>query len=65
MYCYKVNLNWFDYVVFYPEEGEEGYDGIHNGGIKGLRDDTPKRIRKQYERDMKAFEDEARRGVVV
>ena len=30
-----------DYIETYTYEDEEGYDGVHDGGIKGLRSDAP------------------------
>lgn len=42
---------WFEY---YPDEDEEDFDGIHYGGVKGLKKDTPKDIRKIYNDIMKA-----------
>lgn len=42
--------DFWDYLLFYPEEDEEGYDGVHNGGIKGIRTDAPAEAVKAYER---------------
>lgn len=44
---------WFEY---YPDEDEEDYDGIHNGGVKGLKKNAPKDIRKLYSDIVKAEE---------
>lgn len=48
---------FWDYLDFYPEEDEEGFDGIHDGGIKGIRDDAPGEAKKafaEYQEKMKA-----------
>lgn len=44
---------FWDYLLFYPEEDEEGFDGIHFGGIKGIKSDVPGDIREAYENYMK------------
>ena len=36
------------YLEFYPETGEEGADGIHDGEIKGLREDAPEDAREAF-----------------
>lgn len=41
---------WWDYAIFYPDEDEKGFDGIHYGGIKGVAENTPLKIRKEYEK---------------
>ncbi|MCI5592495.1 MAG: hypothetical protein PUG56_02020 [Ruminococcus sp.] len=33
--------NFWDYLVFSPYEDELNYDGIHDGGIKGIKEDAP------------------------
>ncbi len=49
-------LLWLDYAEFYPHEGEPGYDGVHDGGVKGLQEDAPEEAVKQYEAWCKAQE---------
>lgn len=39
---------FWDYLEFYPEEDEPDYDGIHDGGIKGIREDAPKAAKEAY-----------------
>lgn len=46
---------WWDYAEFYPDEDEEGFDGVHFGGIKGLKPDTPDEIKKEYEEYLKVI----------
>lgn len=49
---------WWDYLVFYPYDDEEEYDGIHDGGIKGLRSDAPEDVKKAYwehQRNIEAY----------
>lgn len=45
--------NFDDYVEYYPYEDEPGYDGKHDGGIKGLKPGAPKEVRDAYETLMK------------
>ena len=37
------------YLEYYPGPGEEGADGIHDGEIKGLREDAPEDAKKAFE----------------
>ena len=53
-------LEWLDYAEYYPYEGEEGYDGVHDGGVKGLRDDAPADVVRQY----KEYERALKNGVI-
>ncbi|MCD7847530.1 MAG: hypothetical protein LUG49_05840 [Oscillospiraceae bacterium] len=43
---------WWDYAIFYPYDDEPDYDGIHDGEIKGLRDDAPEEVKEEFNRDM-------------
>lgn len=45
---------WDDYVIMYPYDDEPDYDGIHDGGIKGLRDDAPEEAKKAFDEYMEA-----------
>lgn len=45
--------NWYDYAVFYPEEDEPDFDGVHYGGLKGVRDDAPQEIKDAYTQYLK------------
>ena len=40
--------DFHDYLEYYPCDDEEGYDGIHDGGIKGIRSDAPESAKKAY-----------------
>lgn len=42
-----------DYLIFYPEEDEEGFDGEHYGGIKGISNDAPDEAKKAFKEYMK------------
>lgn len=39
---------FWDYLEFYPEEDEPDYDGIHDGGIKGISNDAPEAAKDAY-----------------
>lgn len=47
---------FWDYLIFYPCEDESGYDGIHDGGIKKIKDDAPEQAKKAYENYLKEQE---------
>lgn len=48
--------SFWNYLEFYPEEDEEGFDGIHSGGIKGIREDAPEEAKKAYKEYVKKKE---------
>ena len=48
---------FWDYLIFYPEEDEPGFDGVHYGGIKGINDEAPAQAKKafaQYQQEKQA-----------
>lgn len=46
---------WWEYAIFYPEEDEPGYDGVHDGGIKGISDDAPDEAKKAFDEYMQTI----------
>ncbi len=48
MIDYEQVKDFWDYIEYYPDEDEEGFDGIHYGGIKGLVKNAPKKAKKAY-----------------
>ena len=58
----RVDFSFWDYLIFYPDEDEEGFDGFHYGGIKGIRDDAPEEAKKAFEEFLKEKEELRRRG---
>lgn len=48
----NVKVFW-GYLEFYPEEDEPDYDGIHDGGIKGISEDAPKAVKEAYDEYVK------------
>lgn len=40
---------WWDYAEFYPHSDEDGYDGQHDGGLKGIKENAPEDVKKAYE----------------
>lgn len=56
---------WMDYAIFYPDIDEEGYDGVHHGGVKGIRDDAPEEIKKAYERDIEIIRKAEAMGIML
>lgn len=41
-----------DYLIYYPEEDEAGFDGVHYGGIKGIKDDAPQSAKEAFAKYM-------------
>lgn len=39
---------FWQYLDFYPDEDEPGFDGVHYGGIKGIRDDAPETVKEAF-----------------
>lgn len=54
MTLYETAKVFWDYLEYWPEEDEPGYDGIHSGGIKGLKPDAPPEAREAYNAWIKA-----------
>lgn len=40
--------DFIDYLEYYPEEDEPDFDGVHFGGMKGLRSDAPESAIKAW-----------------
>ena len=57
--------DFWEYLEYYPNEDEEGYDSIHSGGIKGLRPDAPESAKKAYAEWMKLQKEYERLGIKV
>ena len=57
--------DFWDYLERYPYDDEEDYDGIHDGGIKGIRSDAPESAKKAYY-EFNKMEDEAKsKGIKI
>ena len=48
----EVKAFW-DYLEYYAEEDEEDYDGIHSGGVRGIRADAPETAKQAYKEYLK------------
>lgn len=47
-----------EYLEYYPYSDEEGYDGVHDGGLKGIKDNAPDWAKKIfYEATKKEYKD--------
>lgn len=62
---YETVKDFWDYVEFYPYEDEEGYDGVHDGGIKGLREGAPAKAVKAYEKYRKIEQECDKQHIVL
>lgn len=46
--AYDPMKDFKNYLIFYPDEDEPGFDGIHYGDIKGIREDAPESAKKAF-----------------
>lgn len=46
----SANQEWLEFAEYYAYADEEGYDGVHNGGVKGMKEDAPEWAKKRYEK---------------
>ena len=58
----KVKAFW-DYIEYYPNEDEDGYDGIHSGGIKGIREDAPQEAKQSFNEFVKEVNEAKANGI--
>lgn len=52
MIQYEEVKEFWDYLEFYPEEDEEDFDGVHYGGIRGIKPDAPLEAMEAYQEYM-------------
>lgn len=60
---YDMVKDFWDYLLFYPEEDEEGFDGVHDGGIKGIKDNAPDEAVEAYGKYLKLVKDNRENGI--
>lgn len=61
-------IGWYDfekYLVYYPEEDQPGFDGIHHGGIKGIREDAPESAKAKFAKYQKRIASLERKGICL
>lgn len=51
-----------DYLIFYPEEDEEGFDGVHYGGVKNIKEEAPQSAKEEFAKYMKERKKAEERG---
>jgi hypothetical protein len=56
-------LEFYPYLEFYPDEDEVGYDGVHNGGMKGIKENAPDNIKEEFEIYLKEMEELKKQGI--
>jgi hypothetical protein len=54
---------FWDYLEFYPYSDETGYDGVHDGGIKGIKDNAPNDAKEAFEKYQKEQEELEKQGI--
>lgn len=47
---------FWKYLEYYPDEDEENFDGVHYGGIKGIKSDAPDHVKEEYKAWLKQQE---------
>lgn len=52
MIRYEDVKEFWDYLEFYPEEDDADFDGVHYGGIKGIRPDAPPEAKIAFQEHM-------------
>ena len=60
----ELSLFW-DYLTFFPEEDEDGFDGIHYGGIKGIRDDAPESAKEAFAKYQEKQQEALKNGTKI
>lgn len=63
MLGYDAVKGFIDYVEYYPMEDEKGYDGVHDGGFRGLRSDAPDSAVEAYAKYAAMQKDAEKAGV--
>lgn len=56
---------WWEYAEYYPDEDEAGYDGVHDGGVKGISPDAPEEVRKAYTEYVRQAAENKKHGIKV
>lgn len=59
----NVVKDFWEYVEYYSDESEPGYDGVH-WGMKGIREDAPETAKKAYRKYRKMMADAEKRGII-
>ena len=39
---------FWDYLIFYPEEDEAGFDGVHYGSVKDIKKEVPHFAKEEF-----------------
>lgn len=65
MEIYENLKEFWEYLEFYPDEDEPGFDGIHYGGIKNLSNDAPETAKIAFLKYQKEQEKWAKQGIKV
>jgi hypothetical protein len=60
----QLSLFW-DYLIFYPEEDEDDFDGVHYGGIKGIQDNAPPSAKEAFAKYREEQKRAKKRGLKI
>lgn len=63
MLSFDAVKDFIRYTEDYPSRGEPGFDGVHDGGIKGLKPGAPDSAVKAYKKYQKMMRKAEREGV--
>lgn len=61
MYAWDQVEAFWNYLEFYPYDDDPDYDGIHSGGIKGIKPDAPETAKVAFE-EFQKMQEEAKRN---
>lgn len=61
-------IGWYDfeeYLLYYPEEDQPGFDGIHYGGIRGIRENAPESAKAKFAKYQKMVASLEKKGICL
>lgn len=56
MISYDQASGFLEYLELYPDEDEPGFDGVHYGGIRGIREDAPESAKEAFKEYQEAIQ---------
>jgi len=65
MISYDAIKDFDQYVEYYPAFDQPGYDGVHDGGIKGLKPGAPDKAVQAYAKYVEMIETAKNRGIML
>lgn len=63
MLAFDIVKEFWKYVIFYPYEDEADYDGVHDGGIKGISENAPDSAKQAFFKYQKIEKEAEKNGI--